>query len=411
MAITSQRKTTKSKNGFFIYLCIIMLFSNFMSYVGPGALDGKFVSQICRMVLLLFIPVVLLNYNRYPRVPLLKASMWLMFFGLLSMVGAYVIHGQSFGDSFVVTSYAFVFLMFPLMYILKVDERSIIKLIFVIGVWWAFTEFIQQFTWPTYWFGGRGGTEEDGPEMRNGIIRYGVGGGLFGLLMLFYSFQKYLEEGKRKYLIYIIIGLVGVYLTCTRQTIAASLGCLLVGLYLKGKMKLGAMIGITALGVIIYLFSDTLFGEYIEMSQNDVENDEYVRFIGYRFFGLEYNKDNPLAILIGNGYARYDHSAYGSEMEKYSLEYGLNLNDIGYVGTYFNYGLIYILIVFYTFYYVFKNRRYISLYLQLYVLYMAVTGIMLMHFSCYNLGSWTTILVWYLIEKEISAKKPVKSLR
>ena len=389
-----------------IYIGLVLLFTNFMSYVGPGwnYILGTRISRI--FLLILILPVVVMNSTKFPRTTLYKCCMWLMTFAFISMIGAYALHDQSFMQSFMVTSPALTFLMFPFMYILKIDEKSLIKLCFFLGLVWVVIMFVQQFTYPTYYFCNAGYHERGGPGMRNGIVRYGTAGGVYGLLMLFYAFQKYLEEGKRKYLVWIIIGLIGVYLTCTRQIIAASAGCLLVGLYLKGKMKVGAFIGILLIGLVIYHYSDALFGEYSEMTENDLGGgDEYVRITAYRFFGLTYNKDNLFAILFGNGMNYGDTSKYGVEFTRYGTQYGLNLNDIGYVGEYFIYGLIYVLIVFYTFYYVFKNRKYISLYLLLYELYMLTTGIMLMHFACYSVGIYGTIMVWYLIDLDIAKNK------
>lgn len=390
-----------------IYIGLVLLFTNFMSYVGPGS-DHVIVGRVNRFLLLFLIPIILMNSTKFPKTTLYKCCMWLMFFQLLSMLGAYVLHGQSFDQSFVVTSYAFVYLMFPLMYILKLDEKSIIKLFFVLGLWWVAVMFIQQFTYPFYLFCNTQYHEEGGPSMRNGIVRYGTAGGVFGLLMLFYAFQKYLEEGKRKYLVWIIIGIVGVYLTCTRQTMAASAGCLLVGMYLKGKIKIGAVIGIAAVGLIIYHYVDVLFGEYAEMTSNDL-NKDYIRIYAYRFYGLEYNKGNIFAMLIGNGLFR-EGSSYANEMEHYRADYGLFQSDVGLVGEYSLHGIFYVLTILYIFYYVFKNRKYIDLYLQLYMLYTAVTSVMLMPFRC-SLGTFGTLLVLYLIDLSMVKNKKAEYLK
>lgn len=395
-----------SKKGFIIYLCIILFLTNMLGYHGPGGpfFEGKLGGQLIRVFLVLLVPIVFMLSDRFPKTTLIKATTMLMFFQLLSMLGAVVIHNQTFVDSFIVTSWAFIYLMFPMMYILRVKEEPLIKLCFILGVFFTVVAAVQQFTFPVHWFGGGVDEETGEPIMRNGIIRYGITPGVWGLIMLYYSFQKYLERGKRKYLIYILIGLVSVYLSCTRQIMAASAGCLLVGLYLKGKMKVSALVGILVVGLVIYHFSDTLFSDYKEMTEDDVTNDEYVRFVGYRFFALEYNKDRPLAILIGNGISRYYASNFGDEMEMYSRDYGLNLNDIGLVGEYNMHGIIYIFVIFYVFYYIFKNRKYIDLYLQLYMLQAAVTSVMLMPFRC-HVGTWGTVLVLYLIDVQIRRNK------
>lgn len=403
-----------SKKGFIIYLCIILFLTNMLGYHGPGGpfFEGKLGGQLIRVFLVLLVPIVFMLSNRFPKTTLIKATTMLMFFQLLSILGAVAIHNQTFIDSFIVTSWAFIYLMFPMMYILRVKEEPLIKLCFILGVFFTVVAAVQQFTFPVHWFGGGVDEETGEPIMRNGIIRYGITPGVWGLIMLYYSFQKYLERGKRKYLIYILIGLVSVYLSCTRQIIAASMGCLLVGLYLKGKMKVSALVGILVVGLVIYHFSDTLFGEYQEMTEEQLvdSSDEYIRITAYRFYGLEYNEGHPLAVLVGNGLYRIDHSTYGAEMETYRVEQGLYQSDVGLVGEYSQHGIFYVLTILYIFYYVFKNRKYISLYLQLYMLQTAVTSVMLMPFRC-SAGTWGTLLVLYLIDMEIRRNKRAEYLK
>ena len=394
--------------GMIIYIGLVLLFTNFMSYVGGGEGLSKLLLQVSRMVLLILIPIVLIYRNKYPKTTLFKGCMRLMCFFLFSMIGAIVIHNQSITDSFIVTSYAFVYLMFPIMYMLKLDEKSLIKLCFVLGFFWAAIMLIQQFTWPSYWFATRGETEEGEPEMRNGIIRYGVAGTTFGLLMLFYAFQKYLEEGKRKYLVWIIIGLIGVYLTCTRQIMAASAGCLLVGLWLKKKLRLGTLLGILLIGLVIYINADALFGEYVEMTET--VDEDYIRFIALRYYALEYNKGNVLLFFLGNGEFRAN-SAYGREMMIGNWEErGVYWSDVGWVGVYSAYGIITVLIILYIYYYIFKNRKYIDLYLLLFMLYSFVTSIMMNSFPC-KLSAIGTILVLYLIDLSMVKNKKAEYLK
>lgn len=396
------------KRGIIIFIVLIVLLSGLFGYVGPGMMDEKVRMQLIRVVLLLLIPTVIVFQSSVPGSPLIKATIVLMILQFISMFGALVLHNQSLTDSFIVTCYALVFLLFPLMYILELDERALIRLCFVLGIWSVFISFVQQFTWPNYLFGALGETEEGEANMRNGVIRYGLTGRGMSLLMLLYSFQKYLDEGKSKYLICMIIGLVGTYLSCTRQVMVGTVGCLLVGLYLKGKMKVWTFAGILFVGLVIYHYSDVLFSEYAEMTEEQMNSDEeYIRFVAYRFYGVEYNKGEPLAFLVGNGLPRQDHSAYGDEMLNYRENFGLYQSDIGLVGEYSLHGIFYVLVILYIFYYVFKMRKYISLYLQLYMLFAAVTSVMLMPFRG-DAGTWETIMVLYLIDMEITRNKKIE---
>ena len=383
---------------FIFFILMLLMFTNCMSYVGFD--DIKLLGKVSRVFMLFLVPLTIVMWNRFPKTTLVRCAFLLMTFQLLSIVGAYAVHNQGFMDSFVVTSYALVYLVFPFMYVLNIKEETLKKLFIVIGIWWAFTMLIQQFTYPTYWF-CNAQYHEEGVGMRNGVYRFGIAGTTYGLLMLFYALQRYMDKPKFVYLILMAIGIMGVYLTCTRQIMAASAGCILVGMWLKGKIKIGALIGIAVIGLLIYRYSDALFGEYVEMTES-VDKD-YIRFISYEFYGLEYNKGNPIAILLGNGIAR-GTTAYGHEMENYMKGYGLNQSDIGLVGEYSLHGIIYVFVILYIFWYVFKNRKYIDLYLQLYMLYVCVTSVMLLHFRC-SLGTFGTCVVLYMIDRCITRKK------
>lgn len=374
------------------------IFSNVMGYVGFQG--NKMMYQLSRAILLCLVPFTLMMWNKFPMTQLMKRCFFLMTFQLLSIFGAVLIHGQGFADTFIVSSYALVFLSYPLLYVLKIDDRDLVKMMIVIGVLWTAVMIIQQFTYPTYWFGGN---VEDGVEVsqRNGIYRFSIFGTTYGLLSLFYGFQNFLETNKQKYLLLVFIGIVGVYLTCTRQIMAASLGCVFVGLYLSRKIKLGAFIAVAISGILIYLYADLLFSEYIEMTEEI--DEEYIRFISYRFYGIDYNKNHPLAVFIGNGLYR-EGSAYGSEMMQYREELGLYQSDIGLVGEYSLHGIFAVITILSIFWYVFKNRKYIDLYLLLFMLYSFLTSIMLMPFRC-SLTTFSTIVALYMIDCSIARNK------
>ena len=244
------------------------------------------------------------------------------------------------------------------------------------GVFWCAMEIIQQFTYPHIWFATRMETRDQAIEIRNGIYRLNMEGREFGLLLLFYSFQKYIEKNRKIFLLGILLGLVGIYMLATRQIIAVALGCLFYALWVKHKIKIGVMLGLIAIGGFIYLNFETLFGDYIQMTEDMDEN--YIRFIAYNYYGLEYNNGSLLAAIIGNGDP--GRSAYGMEIARLE-NFGLYRADIGIVGMYSLYGIFYVLVIIVFFAYTIKKRKYIAVYLQMYILYMLVTSIMLHHFD------------------------------
>ena len=205
-----------------------------------------------KAVCLLMAVNVLAENKKLPATPISKIVGFLMLLPFLSDFGAAIIHNQSLTEGFLQTSYSLTYLFFYLLYIWKIEYKTILKICLCLGVFWCVTEIIQQFSYPHIWFATRMETRDKAIEIRNGIYRLNMEGREFGLLLLFYSFQRYIEENRKIFLLSILLGLVGIYMLATRQIIAAALGCLFYALWVKHKIKFGVLLGIVAIGGFIY---------------------------------------------------------------------------------------------------------------------------------------------------------------
>ena len=321
---------------------------------------------------------------------------------MLGFIPAYILHGQGFLASLLGAHINLGYFFFFFLFLIKAKEQQIVKIFCIFGIFWSGIELVQQFTYPTYWFATRGDTFEHSIEIRNGIYRYNVLGREFGLILLFYCFERFMLEKSRKYLLGIIIALVGIYLLATRQIIAMSVVCLFAGLFMMKKISIGSFMLIAIVAAIIYANAETLFGEFIEMTES-VDKD-YIRFLAYEFYGITYNKGNILAFLLGNG-SPYAPSSYFQEIDNLEQSFGLYRADIGVVGMYSTFGIMYVIMILWFFIYVFRHRKFIDTYLLMYVLFMAGTSIMLHHFA-YSLSNVITgCFIFYLIEINITKNK------
>lgn len=380
---------------------LILLFSQCFSFVGWNPTLGGQVSKIVLLGLLAFcIP----NMKKVPQTGMKPFVLIFMILPFVSIMGAYAIHGQSVAEGFRVTMFTLSYLFFYVLYILKIDYKVMLKMCIAFGIFWVAMEAIQQFTYPTIWFATRMDTFDKAIEIRNGIYRFNIEGREFGLILLFYSFQKYMEKPKRIYLFGIVLGLVGVYLLATRQIMAASVLCLLYGMFAMKKIKITSFIAIAVIALLIYYNMDSLFGDYIEMTKD--EDEDNIRLVSYNYFGILYNEGSFLPILLGNGLA--GASAYGKEMEKLN-DIGLYQADIGIVGMYSWYGIFYVLTILVFFIYIFRKHAMIDLYLKMYVLYMFVTSVMLHHFG-YSLHHIMTLcIILYLVDCSMFKNKSLNN--
>lgn len=382
-------------------IVLLLFFTNIFSIKGY---DSDLYRNSTKIVLFIIILYTFFHRNELNKIHIRfkKFVLGLIIIPLLGFIPAYILHGQGFLASLLGAHINLGYFFFFFLFLIKAKEQQIVKIFCIFGIFWSGIELVQQFTYPTYWFATRGDTFEHSIEIRNGIYRYNVLGREFGLILLFYCFERFMLEKSRKYLLGIIISLVGIYLLATRQIIAMSVVCLFAGLFMMKKISIGSFMLIAIVAAIIYANAETLFGEFIEMTES-VDKD-YIRFLAYEFYGITYNKGNILAFLLGNG-SPYAPSSYFQEIDNLEQSFGLYRADIGVVGMYSTFGIMYVIMILWFFIYVFRHRKFIDTYLLMYVLFMAGTSIMLHHFA-YSLSNVIIgCFIFYLIEINITKNK------
>ena len=389
------------KFSYVFIVILILLFSQCFSFIGWNPTLG---GQFTKAILLVLLVYCIINAKKIPKTEMKPFVLMLMILPFISILSSYAIHAQSLKIGFQVTMFSLTYLLFFILYLLKVDFDVILKMCLFFGVFWVVMEVVQQFTYPTVWFATRYDTFDSTVEIRNGIYRFNMEGREFGLILLFYSFQKYLEKPSVRYLLGITLGIIGVYMLATRQIMFASVLCLFYAMFSLHKLKFASFIGVSVIAMLIYMNMDTLFGDYIQMTET-VDQD-YIRFVSYNFFGLEYNKGQFLPFLIGNGLDGL--SSYGKEIDRLK-EMGLYRADIGIVGMYSLYGIVYVLTVLAFFIYTIVNRKFIDVYLQMYIVYMLVTSVMLHHFGYSTHHIMSLCLILYLIDGSIKRNKCMNS--
>lgn len=384
----------------FKYLFIILLilfFSRFFSYIMWNPSIGN---PLVKVLLIGLLPYCFILRNRIPQNTITTFVLMFMFLPFVSILGSTLYHGQSISESLRVTLFSLTYLFFFVLYILKVDFHIILKIALFCGIIWTCMEVVQQFTYPHIWFATRYETLDHNIEIRNGIYRFNIEGREFGLLLLFYSFQQYLEKSKKIYLLGIVVGLIGIYMLVTRQIIVAAIASLVYGMFAMKKLKISSFISIIVIALIVYINADKLFGTFVEMTEG--VDDSYIRFIAYKFYGLEYNNGSLFPFLVGNGLP--GNSIYGNESSRLA-DLGLYQADIGIVGMYSWYGIIYVITVVAFFVYIIKMRRRVDFYLQMYIVFMLLTSIMLHHFGYNSHHIMTLCVVLYLISESINHNK------
>lgn len=138
----------------------------------------------------------------------------------------------------------------------------------------------------------------------------------------------------------------------------------------------------------VYYLGGSFLGDLLESSQETVNDEDYVRYLSYALFWHE-SSSSPLLFLFGNGIP-----AVGSHYANYlsNLEdMGLFLSDVGCVGQGYQVGYVFIAMFYVMILVLFlKYRKYVPLYILMYVFVMAVCSVMLTPVG--NMGIWAVIL-------------------
>lgn len=196
----------------------------------------------------------------------------------------------------------------------------------------------------------------------------------------------------------IILGLAGVYFTATRQTIVVTIVCLIIGLFISKKIQFKSLIGILILAFVVFQNFDSLFGDFITKTVDKNDMSAVARYNAYRIYGYELNDRNPFLMIFGNGDPGRG-SLYAREISHIEISKMAVRADIGVVGMYYTYGLLYVCIIIQFIFKVFSKWKYVDLYLKLFVFFVICTSPMLWHFGYSSAYIGIYSFIYYLLAK------------
>ena len=291
----------------------------------------------------------------------------------------------------------------------EISVKTLINILTIFAIVRTSILIVEQFTYPNYLFAFRPETyDENGIlkpiEVRSGIYRYYISDTYLSQFLIFYYFQKLTEQCKLKYLFLFVFGLVGLYLDQTRQFMVTTVLVLVIISLLSSnfKHKKLAISLIILFGIVILNFSDVLFGSLMSKTSDEL-NEDNIRYLSYKTYFSSY-WGGPLSYVFGNGMA--GNSAYGAEMQKLTLYYGLWRADVGIVGFLNQYGYVSVLyfLLFY-FLYLRKNWKYIDVHLQMFFLASLLNLPLVVFFV--NNANWYVFwaFMMYLLDESVVRNK------
>lgn len=258
----------------------------------------------------------------------------------LAMFGAKWGHNQSIPLTLWAQYLMFFYICYFFLHALRIRPQDLEKMMIVMAVLFIFLFVVQYVLYPTLLFGAR-------VQEARGTIRIFIPGSAFAGLMFFYFLQKVLTQGEIKYIPFCFAVVAIPIMQGTRSSIVTILfGAIIYIIFSKRvRSKILIMVLLVIGGsMLFYLFQD-IFMTLIEVTQeqSSQETDD-IRVRSAKFYLYEF-PPTQLNYLIGNGQSHMA-SPYGMRVWYYKEFYGFYLNDLGMIGEFTKYGVLFVISVF-----------------------------------------------------------------
>jgi hypothetical protein len=187
------------------------------------------------------------------------------------------------------------------------------------------------------------------------------------MIILFFYWIKLQKKYSIKNVIIIFVALISIYLTLVRQLQAATILTIFFSfIFIRSrKVKLWTTVSSLIFAIILYIYADELFYKMALQATEESSNDN-IRLLSLAFYWQKITHD-PFTFLFGNGLPA-NNSNFGHLSQLWNNTYHFYTSDIGFVGQWFHYGIIYILLYLYLLYMLLiKYRKIIPVYIRLFV--------------------------------------------
>ena len=180
-------------------------------------------------------------------------------------------------------------------------------------------------------------------DLDRGGVRFRLGGLEWLQLYLLLIVNRYIIEGKRKYLYIASFLFFYVIMSLTRQVIGITF--LAAFWMLMKNIKLYKKITVLLVFLFAFIFILPKMSIYQKLQQTTTDQMEMndrtddVRIVAFNYFAFDYPR-NLQQILFGVGIPSYGNSKYGIQYERNQVATKLYREDVGYAGFYFDHGII-----------------------------------------------------------------------
>jgi hypothetical protein len=254
-----------------------------------------------------------------------------------SMYIAKIQHNQSIPLSLIGQRHMYYYLMYFAAHAIKTRPKDIERVFLYFGILFIVFYFMQMIAFPTKIFNVT--IFQD-----RGTIRIFLPGLTFMVFGYFYTLQNFLEKNNVRYLIFNFLALIIVILLGSRSLLIVVLLVTIINLLISKRIKsrpLIYMLSFFGAFLIVIVFKN-IFVSLIEATEETRRTGmENIR-IRAAIFYLTHMFPNGLSYIFGNGVAS-GQSEYAGRIFMYSSKFGFYLSDIGIIGNYITYGVLFVI--------------------------------------------------------------------
>ena len=344
-------------------------------------------------IMAVFIPIEYI-YNRENRIsPTFSIPIiFILISVFLSMLMAFQAHAQPIKITLIAQRTMYFYLFYYFLHALRIKPKDLLLIVVIFGVLIMILYVVQYVAYPFEIFKIRI-TEE------RGSLRIFFPGQSFVFLTFFYSMIRFFDEYKSSWLILTFLAFTMMVFLATRLVLANAAFCTAVFFLTSNKVKSKLAVIpvlIVVMLVVFFVFEDR-FLQLLQLSEQQGQNwTEDARVKAVVFFMTEFFP-NALTYILGNGMDSLN-AAYGVEVDNIRLIYGYYQSDIGIIGDYTKYGIIFVFAA-WSIYYRAMRTKYSDKYQFLFYYMLFITILMPMSGDFANVSLFVpAIICLYIID-------------
>ncbi|HYX05718.1 MAG TPA: hypothetical protein VE912_03210 [Bacteroidales bacterium] len=317
-----------------VALCSLGLFS--IIFIPASLRDAI---QLLGILIIIFFNAIYMIYDNTPRMRQYFRNEIILFLlsTFFSMFIAYAYHHQGFGTTFIVQRFMYYYFFYFLLHNLRIKAIDLERIVVIIGIIYAVLYVLQFAAYPFQLIDSR-------INPSRGTIRIFFPGNSYMFIAYFILLQQYFTFNRLRYLLIILLFFaVGGILQGTRQSLATMV--LLTGANIlfsnRVKSKFGIIfISLIGVGALFLMFQDIFLQMFNVTRQQSQDASTNIRVMAAIFFLTDF-MPAKIAYIFGNGQDSLN-AAFGAQVNYYKTFYGFYQSDIGIIGNYSKFGILFV---------------------------------------------------------------------